>query len=136
MVAPTLGFAAVNYHLYSFVADHFQYHAAPALIALFAAALVAPWPGAQDRRLVARRVAGAASSSASVLTFRHAQAFDSEKTRCLDTLAKNPDAWLASNNLAVALADEGRPEEAIPHYGPRCASGPTTPRRTTTWAWR
>ena len=118
LVGPTLGFVAVNYHLYSFVADHFQYHAAPALLALLAAGL-AKLHGRLGRGAAARGLlaAGAAMVLAlGVETWRHAQAFRSEEARCLATIARNPGAWLALNNLGVALAARGKPDEAITRY--------------------
>ena len=47
LVSPLVGIFNVAYHLYSFVADHFQYHAAPALFALFASgvARLRSWNG-------------------------------------------------------------------------------------------
>jgi len=123
MLGPVLGFFKVSYHLYSFVADHFQYHAAPALIALFAATVVV----VHDRFLRDRFLRGGSAFSGAVgggvlllalgsMTFRHAQAFRSEKARCLEILEHNPTAWLAMNNLGVALASEGKFEEAVRQY--------------------
>ena len=31
-------------------------------------------------------------------------------------MAKNPDAWLAHNNLGTVLRQAGKPEEAIDHF--------------------
>lgn len=115
LLAPTLGFFPVSYHLYSFVADHFAYHAAPAVIALGVAA-VAP---------LATRLASAAAVRTAVaillvalgaLSFSHTRTFSSEEARCRATIASNPAAWLAYNNLGAALAARGKPAEAIPHY--------------------
>ncbi|MBI4916543.1 MAG: tetratricopeptide repeat protein [Acidobacteria bacterium] len=118
LVAPTTGIFAVNYHLYSFVADHFQYHAAPALLALLAAGLAALWgrtAGVTPRWMAAVACALLLLVLGS-MTFRHAQAFTSEKARCLDTIAKNPAAWLAHNNLGVALNAEGNARGAVEHF--------------------
>jgi tetratricopeptide (TPR) repeat protein len=118
LVAPTTGLFAVNYHLYSFVADHFQYHAAPALLAAFAAGLVALRErfGREIPRWVVTGACAVLLLGLGSMTFRHAQAFASEKARCLDTIAKNPAAWLAHNNLGVALNAEGNAQEAVIHY--------------------
>ncbi len=126
LLAPTLGFLDVAYFFYAYVADHFAYHAAPALLALLAAAV------AVGRRRLGRggaaRVADVGVAAVLVvlagLTWRHAQAFADERTLCLDTLARNPDAWLAMNNLGVALANEGRPAEAVALYERALALAP------------
>jgi protein O-mannosyl-transferase len=118
IAAPTTGVFNFSYHLYAFVADHYVYHAAPALIALFAAGVIA------FRRTLRRRgqtwsvdvACGTMVLVLGVLSVEHAQAFRSEKARCLDTLEKNPGAWVAMNNLAVALNAEGRHAEAVEWY--------------------
>ena len=118
MLGPVLGFFDISYQLYSFVADHFQYHAAPALMALFAAAVAGLHERFLRGRLAFSGIAGGGVLLLvlGALTFRHSQAFRSEKARCLDTLERNPTAWLAMNNLGVALASEGKPEEAVRQY--------------------
>lgn len=118
LVAPLTGLFDVAHHLYSFVADHFQYHAAPALIALAAAGAVSLRERLRHRGAVAGfDVATGALLLGLVLMSRsHTQVFLSEKTRCLDTLSKNPDAWVAMNNLGVALNAEGNPTEAVRWY--------------------
>ena len=126
LVAPALGFVAIAYQQYSFVADHFQYHAAPALIALAAAALAGARARARRRVLSgAVAVAGVAIVAAlGVLAWRHAATFRSEQARCIDTLAKNPRAWVAAQNLATELADEGRHRDAIRVFGMALAARP------------
>jgi protein O-mannosyl-transferase len=118
LVAPTTGLFAVNYHLYSFVADHFQYHAAPALLALLAAGLAALWGRAAGAapRWTAAVACAVLLLGLGAMTFRHAQTFASEKARCLGTIAKNPTAWLAHNNLGVALNAEGNARAAVEHF--------------------
>lgn len=118
LVAPTIGILNVGYHLYSFVADHFQYHAAPALFALFAAGIASMRRRYDEPR---RRLAidGGCAVLLGVLTalsVLHTRTFASEKARCEDTLRKNPAAWLAMNNLGVALAAEGNLQEAVEQY--------------------
>jgi protein O-mannosyl-transferase len=118
IVSPTIGLTNFSYYGYSFVADRLVYQAAPALMALFAAGVVA-----LQRALREYRLAQAVSAAAAVLLLffsllseQHARAFQDEKTRCLDTLAKNPTAWVAMNNLGVALNAEGKPREAVHWY--------------------
>ena len=118
LAAPAIGFFDVAYFQYSFVADHFQYHAAPALIAIFAAAVAFLDGRLRTRALgVGVTVAGVLLVLAlGVLTSRHATVFASERSRCLDTIAKNPRAWVAMESLGMALAAEGKPREAIRLY--------------------
>jgi protein O-mannosyl-transferase len=118
LLAPALGFFDVAYFRYSFVADHLQYHAAPALIALLAGAIALA-----EERARSRPLAGviAISSIALVLalgllTWRHAGVLAAEETRCADTIAKNPGAWPAMQSLGMIRAAQGRTREAIGLY--------------------
>ena len=115
LLFPALGFFEIAYFRYSFVADHFQYHAAPALLAAVAAGAAALLARPRWRTPVA---VGAATAlvALSALTWRHAHAFASEKARCSDILAKHPSSWVAMNNLGESLASEGRQQEAIRLY--------------------
>jgi tetratricopeptide (TPR) repeat protein len=112
-LAPVLGLVPMAYLRISRVSDHFAYLALAAGMGLGAAAAgrwraVAPplafWPAA-----------GLAVAAAAIASHRHARIFASEETLWRYTLAHNPSAWLAENNLAVALARTGRTDEAIAH---------------------
>jgi Flp pilus assembly protein TadD len=112
LLAPLIGFFAVSYHLNSYVADHFQHHAAPALIALVAAGAAAlPRRFPQFRRL-APWMAAALLAVLALASNRYTPAFENEEARCRTTLERNPDSWLAMNNLGVALNRQGRFAEA------------------------
>lgn len=110
---PVLGFVNVYPFVFSFVADHFQYVAALAFFAL-AAAGITRWTAALPG---AARVAGPAVLLLvlAALTWRQAGIYRDVFTLYEDTLAKNPSSWMAHNNLAIALTEAGRVEEAIPH---------------------
>jgi tetratricopeptide (TPR) repeat protein len=117
LVGPLTGVFNVAYHAYSFVADHFQYHAAPALLALLAAgaaSLRARQAGAL-RRLVEVACVVAILGLA-LRTARYVPTFRDEKTRCLHTAERNPGAWSAMYNLGVALKAEGKAQEALAWY--------------------
>ena len=106
---PALGFANVYPMRYSFVADHFQYLASVGLIVLATAgltAIVRPVPFA----------AVAVPLLLAVLTWKQSAIHAGAKTRWQDTLAKNPAAWMAHNNLGTILESEGRIDEAASHY--------------------
>jgi Flp pilus assembly protein TadD len=105
-LGPALGFVNVYPMRYSFVADHFQYLAGVGLITLCAAGL-ARMPRVIPATLVV--LLGA-------LTWQQAGIYRNLETLWRDTLAKNPDCWLAHNNLGVALVDKGRFDEAIENY--------------------
>jgi tetratricopeptide (TPR) repeat protein len=117
LVSPLVGIFNVAYHLYSFVADHFQYHAAPALFALFAAGVASL--RSRSGRTLGRAVdfgSGALLLALAVLTFRHVGTFRDEKTRCLRTIEGNPTAWSAMYNLGLALKTEGDARGALHWY--------------------
>ena len=99
---------------YSLVADHFQYLASLGVITLFAAGLAL---------LLMRtdgwgRVLGQAGCVAlvgvlAVLTWRQSRMYSDRETLYRTTIDRNPDCWLAHNNLGLALAGRGQFDEAI-----------------------
>jgi len=120
---PTLGFLNVYPFLYSYVADHWQYLASLGIIAL-AAGGWARWAWGPDatggRREQARRAPVVAAililSVLAALSWRQSRMYSDIDTLYRATLARNPDCWLAQNNLANRLLEEGRLNEAIEHY--------------------
>ncbi len=110
---PALGFFDVYPMRYSYVADHFQYHASVALIAAAAAAGVAAlarWPAA------GRVAAAVLLGTLATLTWSQSRVYRDAETLWRDTLAKNPRAWMAHNNLGEILVWRGEVEEGIAHY--------------------
>src|SRR5262249_50699645 len=106
-------FADVFPMRYSYVADHFQYLASLAPIAL--AAVVLRRFARRPRRAVVV-CAGALVVTLAALTWRRCGAFRDEEALWRDTLAKNPDAFMAHNNLAILLAGAGNLPEAAEHF--------------------
>ena len=51
-----------------------------------------------------------------VLSWRQAGIYTNKETLWRDTLSKNPDCWLAHNNLGVFLKNHGHIGEAMDHY--------------------
>jgi len=116
-LAPALGFFNVYPFRYSFVADHFQYLASIGLITLVASA------GTVAFRKAGQRVHGLGAAVAAVIllllgmaTWTQAQAYDSLESLWRDTLAKNPNAWLAHNNLGALLREAGKTDDAIAQF--------------------
>jgi tetratricopeptide (TPR) repeat protein len=105
-LGPALGFVNVYPMRYSFVADHFQYLAGVGLITLCAAGL--------DR--IPRVILATLVVLLAALTWQQTGVYRNLETLWRDTLAKNPDCWLAHNNLGIYLYFEGRFDEAMEHY--------------------
>ena len=107
MLFPALGFVNVYPMRYSFVADHFQYLAGLPLLALAGMGL----------SLAPSRIRSVAVPcllfTAILLSAFQCRAYRSLETLWRDTLAKNPEAVLAWNNLALICMDDGRAGEAI-----------------------
>ncbi len=115
-LTPALGFFDVYPFIYSFVADHFQYHAGIGLIALAGAAIL----NAGRPRLNAMPVRIAAgillSATLGVLTWHQAHSYQNPESLWLDTLAKNERSWLATSHLGGIYQDQGRIEQAVRMY--------------------
>jgi tetratricopeptide (TPR) repeat protein len=115
---PVLGFVNLYGALYSWVWDHWQYLPDLAPLALLAAALTL----VRDRLPPGWRYLGSISIGLlvlglGVLTWRHTATFRTEETLYRTTIAGNPAAWMAHNNLANLLAAQpGKETEAIAHY--------------------
>lgn len=129
-LAPALGFVDVYFMRYSFVADHYQY---PSIIGIIA--LVVAVGGAALRRIeqggvrwpVRRMSAVAVVVVLCLATWRQCGIYRNIETLWRDTLRKNPDAWLAHNNLGTLLKSRGDFDEATWHYRQALKSNPTYP---------
>ncbi len=111
---PTLGFFNVYAFIYSYVADHWQYLASLGLIVPICAALTLA-----TRSLAApvRRAAGSGLLAfLAILTWRQAGMYSDMETFYRTTLARNPAAWMADNNLGLLLQARGGNAEAIGHF--------------------
>ena len=126
---PALGFFNVYPFIFSFVADHFQYLADLGLFALAAAAIATAWARADGlRRPAVAAGAGLLLLILGVLTSRQARTYHDLETLFRTTVARNPGAWLAQDNLGVILADTGRLPEAIEHYQVALRLNPDVPQ--------
>ena len=117
LLLPVLGYFNVFFFRYSFVCDHFQYLACLGPLALAGAGI-----GSALRRVPAEKrllgfVAPAALLSVlGALTWHQAGVYHSLETLWRDSIAKNPDAWMARDNLGVCLSQAGRFDEADEQY--------------------
>ncbi len=114
VLAPALGFFDVYPFRFSFVADHFQYHASAALIALAGAggALATARLQFQDRGS-ARLVAVLVFVILAAFTMRQTLIYQNLETLYRHTIAHNPTSWLPYTNLACYLDTLGRRREAV-----------------------
>ncbi len=114
---PVLGFFNVYYFRFSYVADHFQYLACLGLISLAASTGAAicerAGPRGRDWGVVAAAVV---LLILGVSTWRQARIYQDPETLWRDTLTKNPQCWMAHNNLATTLKSLGRVQEAVEHW--------------------
>ncbi len=118
---PALGFFDSQFLTRWQVSDHLQYLPMIAPLALAAAGLAVALPG--------RFFQGAAAALVLVLTmlsFARAETFADAETLYRDTLAKNPEAWAARNDLGVILAATNLPA-AVEQFNASLESNPDNP---------
>lgn len=117
MLSPALGFVNVYWYAYYYVASHMPYLAALGLVAVGAgaaaraAARMPPW----GRRAAAVAAAGVLTILAAI-SWHGGGAYEDAETLWRHTLASNPDAWIAHNNLGNILQDRGEADQALAHY--------------------
>jgi len=114
---PVLGILNMSFLDQAYVADWWQQLALPGVTTLVAAGIAMVWPRGGN----AGRAGLAAGVALVVLiigerTWSEASGYESMETHCRRTLACNPDAWTAHNNLGDALLIEGRLDEAAEEY--------------------
>lgn len=110
---PTLGFFNVYAFLYSFVADHWQYLPSIGFVVLGAAAILGLLEAAP---LAWRRgVPAALVAALALLSYQQAKTYADLRTFYTATVTRNPDAWMAHNNLGNLLRDRGELEAARTH---------------------
>jgi tetratricopeptide (TPR) repeat protein len=110
-LVPALGFFNIYPMRYSFVADHFQYHASAAVIVLIAVGvdgLLRPIPKAAVHAIVIAPLL--------LLTMFRSAVYRDVEILWRDTLAKNRHSWMVHLNLAKVLAARAKDAEATHHF--------------------
>jgi len=117
LLSPFLGLRDISYMNFTWVMDHFLYVPLIGIIGLVVAGL---------EKLNAHLLLETRSLSTGVTTIvvvllaftshRYASAFTNAETFWDYAVEQNPQAWLAENNLGKVILDDGRPEEAVPHF--------------------
>jgi tetratricopeptide (TPR) repeat protein len=113
---PVLGLFNVFFYSFSFVSDHFQYLPSLGIIALASAGLallLGHWglwhrPAGYMACLALLAILG-------TLTWRQSRKYADMETLYQATIDRNPDCWMAHNNLSSLLLNEGRLDEALAH---------------------
>jgi tetratricopeptide (TPR) repeat protein len=122
LLLPVLGFVNISFMEHSLVADHWQYMAMIAPIALFAAGATTSveWAGRRWGLMACR---GAGWAMAIVLlgvlgrvTYAQASLYPDVQTLWESVLKINPNSWLAHNDLGLELRKRGKLEDAMYQY--------------------
>jgi Flp pilus assembly protein TadD, contains TPR repeats len=115
-LSPVLGFIMLYTFRYTFVADHYQYLACIGPIALASAGLVNLADTVKTSRILILSAALCMLALLGTLTWRQAAMYGDMERLWRTTLARNPDCWMAHNNLGIVLFGKGQLDEAIAHY--------------------
>jgi tetratricopeptide (TPR) repeat protein len=116
-LSPMLGFIMLWTFLFSFVADHYQYLACLGPLALAAAGMEWGFGWAARRTPLLKPICCAVLLAIlGVLTWVQCGQYASSETLWRATLARNPDSWLAHNDLGVNLAAQERNDEAAGQF--------------------
>ena len=117
VLLPALGFFDIYYFLFSFVADHFQYHASTAIIALLASMIILAIDRyARGNAWLKGLVAVAIIVPLAILAHQQTFLYKDDGTLIRDSVKDNPDAWVAKYRYAVLLASEEQYAEAMTYF--------------------
>jgi len=116
-LSPLLGFVMLFTFRYTFVADHYQYVASLGLMALAAGGLTVALGFWEKKTPWLKPVlCGGLLGLLGLLTWRQAGTYADLVTLWQTTIARNPDCWMAHDNLGNELAQKDRLDEAISHF--------------------
>jgi protein O-mannosyl-transferase len=118
---PVLGFFNVYAFIFSFVADHWQYLPSIGIVVFGAAVMTgaaAPSPRNSNETRRGRRIPMSILIvlPLGLLTFNQSRMYADMRTFYRTTLARNPAAWMAHNNLGNLLRDDRDLDGAIAHF--------------------
>jgi len=112
-----VGFIMMNYTTMIWSLDHLVYIPMIGLIGLTVAAMEAVAKKLiLPIRLIAAALAAIVMGLLALESHGYAGMFVSKQTLCTYTIQRNPEAWLAYNDLGLSLFQEGRAPEAIEQY--------------------
>ncbi|MBN2294755.1 MAG: tetratricopeptide repeat protein [Pirellulales bacterium] len=109
---PGLGFFKIYPMISTFVSDHFLHLASIAPIALLVASAWTLAAGNRATRLISLALGIGLVAVFMLLTSERCLVFRTSENLWLDTIAKNPQAWMAHNNLGMIRLSQGNLEDA------------------------
>ena len=114
---PVMGFFTTGLMIHTLVADHWQYVSIIGIIAL-AAGLGATLCGRLHglRRQASIVIVAVLVALLSVLSWRQCRLYRSPEALWRDTLAKDPQCWVANVNLGRAMCVQKRYKEGMTHF--------------------
>lgn len=128
-LAPVIGLLSMPYFAFSWVADHFQYIALPAVIAFAVAGMV--WLCSGRRNAIVRNapwaIALVVAITFAVISRDYASVVADRDRLWADNLEKNPAAWPAHQNIGWRLVREGKLDEGIAHLRMAQTARPNSP---------
>ncbi len=113
---PVLGFFSIAYFAHSFVADHFQYLASMGPLALVGSVIAVVMESCRLPKAGRTAVCAVLLSVLAVLTWRQSAPYADAQTLYQQTLEKNPNSWMAHNNLGNLLLQKGEVEPALAEF--------------------
>jgi len=114
---PLLGFFMLYTFLYTFVADHYQYVACIGPIALAAAGITMAFDSFGQSRLILKTAfCGSLVLVLGLLTWRQCGMYADIETLWRATLDRNPNCWMAYDNLGNNFFWKGRVDKAIAQF--------------------
>ncbi len=125
---PVLGFFDQGFYHYSLVADHWQYFSMVGAVALAVAAVDTIGRRAGERWRCLRTAVGTAVLVAlAAATWSRSTVYADNETLWRDNLAKNPNAYVAHENLGVALVEAGQPDAGMKEFQQALRIAPDEP---------
>lgn len=115
-LSPVLGFIMLYTFRYTFVADHYQYLACIGPIALASAGMVKLTGSVRLGPRILAALGALTFATLGTLTWHQSAIYRDIETLWRTTIERNPDCWMAENNLGVALVEKNAVDEAIVHY--------------------
>ena len=111
---PVLGFLNVYPFIISYVADHFQYLASLGIIVFLSAVVASPLVRTSGMpRLLGNAACVFVVGMLGALTYRQSQMYANSVALYQATIERNPECWMAYNNLGWEFIAQGKPQAAI-----------------------